>query len=280
MAKVLADLVIAVDATNGNKNVIRALKIAAIDLLNSFCIKNGRNSDLQYGVVVFRDPVTNVGRVTDPGDVNEFIDFKTSTEDVEEWLDNIKVCGGHDEPEDWAGALDIALNQMTWRKDAKKLLIWLGDADAHGDDFSATQNSAYNAEGARFEGLLKEAAKRRIYMSVLNVRKNGGEGCEKTANRIRRIYEDANGPAVNVADLEINITAEMLTQIAEAKVEKFKREHGGKTPEQVVDPETYIPPDDDFDAEGDEVEEQLLVGNLMQTMSRGLDVLADIRGRA
>lgn len=55
-----------------------------------------------------------------PEDINVAIDLIPDTEKLINELQKVECKAGNDDPEDWVGALDIALNDISWRENSKK----------------------------------------------------------------------------------------------------------------------------------------------------------------
>lgn len=211
--KVEVDMAFVVDATQSNEKIINALRNNVVDMACDFVITHVKGCDTRFSVVVYRDPVTNkaphgcpIGKkamFTDVRDVNEFLKFTNQTETMENWLEGIVCCGGHDEPEDWAGAFEILINRLEWRRNAKKVVVWVTDADAHGDAFSYYPDAIHNAEAEKLDRLVHEAVNMRMYLTIINVRKNGDVGCAKTIARIRDIYERAGTVTMRTEDFDV-----------------------------------------------------------------------------
>jgi hypothetical protein len=188
------DMVFVIDATHSTNCVLSAMKDQAMD--TAFNIHMFRREvDDNYGVIVYRDPVDM------PTDRNEFFQLTSDREAVADFLGTVTAYGGGDDPEDWVGALRIALEQMRWR-DGKKCLFWIADANAHGSDWSLELNDHHNAQGDLLAPLIEEVARRGIYFIALNIRKWGETGCEKSLARAKEIYEAAGGPSFVVTDYE------------------------------------------------------------------------------
>ena len=182
---VLVDLVFVVDATASTESVFQSLRDRVVDTAFDFHSRNRRVND-QYAVVIYRDPVDR------PEDRNEFMDFTSSLEDVEEYLEQVQSYGGRDDPEDWVGALDIALHQLSWRG-GKKCIFWITDACAHGSEFSEEKVDRHDDQAPLLRNLVVEMAKANIYFVGINIMKGTDRGCAKTLAAIRDIYDREGG---------------------------------------------------------------------------------------
>jgi hypothetical protein len=189
------DLVFVVDATASTECVFQSMKDCVIDQAFAFHTTNRDASD-HYGVVIYRDPVDL------PTDVNEFFQLTESREMLDEYLGQVKSYGGRDDPEDWAGGLDLALHLTNWRN-GEKCIFWITDANAHGQKFSGDPRDTHNDQVPRLEGLIREMAQKRIYFVGINIRKGRDSGCERTLNEMKRLYEAAEGPGFRVQDFPL-----------------------------------------------------------------------------
>jgi hypothetical protein len=184
------DLVFVLDATASTESVFESMRDQVADQAFAFHTQNREVLD-SYGVVIYRDPVDL------PDDRHEFFQLTDKREAVEEFLAGIKSYGGRDDPEDWAGALDIALHRMNWR-DGKKCIFWITDANAHGTKFSGDPRDRHNDQEPILERYIQEMARQRIYFVGINIMKGTDPGCERTLNAIRQIYDRAGGPSFQV----------------------------------------------------------------------------------
>jgi hypothetical protein len=191
------DLVFVLDATASTECVFEHMRDQVADVAAGFHQQNRQVLD-SYAVVIYRDPVDNPRE-----DVNEFLPLTDNLEAVEQYLRDVVSSGGRDDPEDWAGALDLALHSIVWRT-GKKCIYWITDANAHGQKFSGDPRDAHNDQEARLERLIQEMAQKRIYFVGINVKKGTDPGCERTLNAARAIYDEAKGPSFQVENFELN----------------------------------------------------------------------------
>ena len=214
------DICFILDATNSTGPVLHALK----DRINEIACEmqfGGRQRGVQlsrkYAVVAYRDPVDcpppgSAARrdimPEHPFDEHQFQDF-TGQEDLEAYIESIESYGGGDEAEDWAGALDMALHQLSWRE-GKKCIFWIADANAHGKRFSLeSEKDTHDAEGPRLEALAREVAARNIYFIGINIKKGTEPGCEKTLSELRTIVGAAGGKPFTIEDFTIPVDPEL-----------------------------------------------------------------------
>lgn len=127
-----------------------------------------------------------------PINKNVPIPFKKSIESLIVELMKVECDGGNDDPEDWVGALNCALHELEWRKNSKKCIIWIADANAHGKRFCGYDN--HNEEEDKLPPLVKEMAEKQIYFAGINIMKDNDDGCRLTLHEIKDIYLSFNGP--------------------------------------------------------------------------------------
>ena len=135
-----------------------------------------------------------------PIDKNVLIPFGSFEELATELL-RVKCGAGNDEPEDWVGAIDLALNQnlTNWDPNSKKLMVWITDANAHGRKFCGFEN--HQEEESKLEPYFEELARRDIHFIGINIQKSvpiklpdGTEewkddpGCTQTLQILRQRY--------------------------------------------------------------------------------------------
>ena len=137
-----------------------------------------------------------------PEDINVAIDLVPDTEKLISELEKVECKAGNDEPEDWVGALDIALNDISWRNESKKIIVWIADANAHGRKYCGTNN--HQEEKSKLEPLIKQMAQSNIYFIGINVRK-GDDGCRRTLEEIKKIYLRNRGKNFNIQDVEYSV---------------------------------------------------------------------------
>lgn len=123
------DLVFVIDTTSSMDDDMRVLKSKAAGILSSAFAREGKT---RAAVVLFRDKGDDyVTRVS-----QSFTEDKGT---VQSALGNIKVAGGGDTPEHVYAGLMAALN-MSWRPEASKLIVLIGDAAPH-DDYEIKRGS-------------------------------------------------------------------------------------------------------------------------------------------
>ena len=118
-------------------------------------------------------------------DLNKLTDKQIVTI-CNKFVNDVKLLGGGDGPEDWYGAYEIAVNQMLWRKNGIKCIIHITDAGAHGTSYSP--GDGHPAEGPKLDRLIPICAKKEFKIFGFNI----GSEANQSFERFRSIFY-ANG---------------------------------------------------------------------------------------
>jgi hypothetical protein len=128
LRKVGLDLVLVIDTTESMQFVIGEVKerLAALVAAIQRMVPTSR-----VGIVVYRDQ----------GDeyVVKWSDLSFRTDKLQGFLSNITAKGGGDWEEAVLDGLDAAVNELTWRKKSKKIIVLVGGSPPHPEDVEATQ---------------------------------------------------------------------------------------------------------------------------------------------
>ena len=122
-----------------------------------------------------------------PFNKNVAIDIKDDIGQLIIELMKVECGSGNDDPEDWVGALDLALHSINWRVNSKRSIVWISDANAHGKLFCGYDN--HNEEEPKMEPLIREMASMNIHFVGINVIRDSDNGCERTLQKMREIYQ-------------------------------------------------------------------------------------------
>lgn len=142
-----------------------------------------------------------------PENINVAIDLVADTDKLITELEKIECKSGHDEQEDWAGALDIALNDISWRNESKKLIVWIADANAHGKRYCGVEN--HQEEESKLEPLVVKMARSNIYFIGINIRKGKDSGCQMTLQEMKKIYQRNGGKSFNIETINVSLDPDM-----------------------------------------------------------------------
>jgi len=126
LRKIGLDLVLVIDTTESMQFVINEVKTRLTSLVTSIqrMVPTSR-----VGIVVYRDQ----------GDeyVVKWTDLSFRTAKLRDFLANITASGGGDWEEAVLEGLDAAINEMSWRKKSKRIIILVGGSPPHVEDKEA-----------------------------------------------------------------------------------------------------------------------------------------------
>ncbi len=158
------DVYFLADSTSSMRHILGAVKTGATNILTSL---NGLGVDMAFGVGNYRDF---------PRDIFAFQhqqDLTTVMGDVSNAINAWVTGGGGDAPEGQLFALDQlaqpAGGSIGWRSDAKRILVWFGDAPGHDPVCSAISGLPYAITEASVTGKLVSEA-----IAVLAISTNTG----------------------------------------------------------------------------------------------------------
>ena len=78
----------------------------------------------------------------------------------------MKPEGGGDTPEDWVGAYNIALNNISWRNGVR-CIIHIADAGAHGSKY--TSGDGHPDEGPKLDSLIPKCVSSNFQIIAFNI---------------------------------------------------------------------------------------------------------------
>ena len=151
------NIVFVTDTTRSMGDDIAAVKASATDIVNALA---SSGDDYRVALVDYRDlPEPPYG---EPGDyqVRTVLAFSSDTSTIVSAIDSLTVGGGNDVPESVFSGLMQAIN-LSWRTDANKTIILMGDAAPHDPEPStnytlSTVLDAANAFGTSQRSFLAE----------------------------------------------------------------------------------------------------------------------------
>lgn len=120
------DIVLVIDATASMQNVIDDIKAKATALVSQI---QSLVPIARVGVVAFRDQ----------GDefTVRFTDLSFHGSKIKAFLDKLKADGGGDYEEAVREGLETAMDDLSWRKRAKRVIIVIGSSPPHKEDLAA-----------------------------------------------------------------------------------------------------------------------------------------------
>jgi hypothetical protein len=132
------DLVLVVDTTDSMQFVINEVKTRLASLITAI---QSMVPTSRVGIVVYRDH----------GDeyVTKWADLSFRTAKLRDFLANVTAAGGGDWEEAVLDGLDSAINEMSWRKKSKRIIILVGGSPPHPQDLAEIQRAvaAFRAAG-------------------------------------------------------------------------------------------------------------------------------------
>ena len=175
------DVIYLVDATGSMGGSIENVKNYCVDISN--ILNNQKNQKIIYhfrfGAVFYRDPID----IYEIPDKNELYDLTDDIVSLQQYVQSIEAYGGGDIPEDWVGAYKKCLYELSWRKEAIKLIIYITDAGAHGTEYS--DGDKYEGEGPKLDELIKECSDKKINIIAFQI----GDSPKKSFSRVAELYK-------------------------------------------------------------------------------------------
>lgn len=138
LRKIGLDLVLVIDTTRSMQFALDEVKKRLTNLVTAIqrMVPTSR-----VGIVVYRDQ----------GDeyVVKWSDLSFHTEKLRTFLSDITASGGGDWEEAVFDGLDTAVNELTWRKRSRKIIVLVGGSPPHPEDLQATRElvAAFRKEG-------------------------------------------------------------------------------------------------------------------------------------
>ena len=159
-----ADVVFAIDLTGSMSGEIAEVKANATNIMNSLA---AQIADVQFGLISFMDYNGTYNTSAPPGSVPPWYnatygsaaagdypykldqDITSNTTLVNQTIGGLILGSGGDGPQDYTRIIHESYNDtnLTWRTDAKKILILFGDNVPHDTDFDYDNNGTPNNTG-------------------------------------------------------------------------------------------------------------------------------------
>jgi hypothetical protein len=161
--------------------VIMAVHDYALDYANTF--RRNRKLKLRIACVCYRDPIDS------PNDRHQVHPFNNSVHALMQFLKGIEASGGGDAPEDYAGAIQEVL-KLEWRTTARRGIIWIAGAPAHGRRFCGVTN--HQEEEPKLEPLVRQLTLSKVTFQGVALNRQ----TQRTFIEMEKIYQEANPAAV------------------------------------------------------------------------------------
>ncbi len=138
LRKVGLDVVLVIDVTDSMQFVIDTVKSRLIKLITSL---RAMVPTSRIGIVAYRDK----------GDefITKWVDLSFSTGKLQDFLSNLQAGGGGDWPEAVYEGLEVAANDLSWRKKSKRIIILVPGSPPHPETISNVLHLAqsFQAQG-------------------------------------------------------------------------------------------------------------------------------------
>lgn len=125
------DVAFVVDTTGSMKDDIHAVKDSLFGIVNRITEKT-ESLTIRFGIVSYRDHPPQ-----DRTYVTRVFDFTPKIKDVHKEISRLKPSEGGDTPEAVADGLFDARTKLSWKRDAYKVLLLVGDAPPHGREYNS-----------------------------------------------------------------------------------------------------------------------------------------------
>ncbi len=126
-----------VDTTNSMSDDIDAVRKSLLDIVKAV-ISRTQNLRIRFGIVSYRDHPPQ-----DRTYVTKVFDFTEDIKKVQRQIAKLNPSEGGDIPEAVADGLFDARTKLSWRDDAYKVLLLVGDAPPHGRDYNSLRDDYF-----------------------------------------------------------------------------------------------------------------------------------------
>ena len=175
-----------VDVSDSMEKWIRSVQNQCINISNELNSKYPLVS-FNFGAIFYRDPIDS------PSDKHDLIQLTDDVIDLKNKIEGIKAYGGGDDPEDWVGAYNLAIDSIAWRN-GTRLIIHIADSPAHGIDFCLQDK--HNEENAKLPPLIKTVAEKNIKIYAFQVKNSA----ELSFNKCSELYKSYGGTMFLIKD--------------------------------------------------------------------------------
>ena len=219
------DLCFMVDCTGSMDRYIAEVKGKIQDLVEDIRRKF-TSLKLFISFVGYRDHSDGANRIT-------FLDFSQSVPIFKEFVENVRVGGGGDEPEDVFGGIEQVCN-LTWSRPTR-ILFHVGDAPCHGRRF---HNDAYDEfpdgdpRGLKIEDLLRKVKQLGLiyYFARLN----------NTTDKMIAEFAAVMGGPDQIDTFELKDASDLMPAVSEAISESILATEAATLATERYNPTTII----------------------------------------
>lgn len=117
------DLIFMIDTTGSMPEEINEVKKNVITIINRMKDLDLMTGSLKLGVIEYKDYVDNP--------ITDRLDLTDDLNNISYFINSLKSSGGGDLPEAVANAFNSAYNNISWREESIKMIIWIADACPH-----------------------------------------------------------------------------------------------------------------------------------------------------
>ena len=153
------DLVFMIDATGSMGGSLNMATKYCIDIWGALQTKMP-GVHFKFGGIFYRDPID----LSD--DRNDYVDLTDNINSFKDFISTMSPTGGGDTPEDWVGAYNIALNNISWRNGVR-CIIHIADAGAHGSKY--TSSDGHPDEGPKLDSLIPKCVSSNFQIIAFNI---------------------------------------------------------------------------------------------------------------
>ena len=194
------DIVFCIDATSSMENVIQTV-FQSLSLISESLSKKLSNTDIKYGVILFRDLIESIYFQNNflPEKELEYPEFYPLTNNILEiknFLQNKKAFGGGNPCEDWVSCFETLFKEFKWTQNSKKLIILFSDNPPHGKEFGGfippyegIDENRHLEQGPILINLIEKCALNKIILKIIQVPTNTNYNINDAYKKIKEIYQ-------------------------------------------------------------------------------------------
>ena len=206
------DIIYMIDSTGSMNEWIDAAADRCLNISEELKLKFP-HLEFYFGGIFYRDPIDC------EEDVHDVFDLTNRMSELKDNFRNIKATGGGDDPEDWVGAYEKAINSINW-KDGTKLVIHIADSAAHTQEFCGNEN--HEEESGKLQKVLKICADKGIKIiafAINDMAKLSFDVCEKYYNNYNGFFKSFSFKEAESSNISDNFK-DMVIEAAECAAPK------------------------------------------------------------
>ena len=192
------DIVYLIDATGSMEKYLAAARDQCINISEQLKIELPQ-FDFNFGVVFYRDPIDC------PGEKNKAYSLKSDVNLLRNEISKECAKGGGDNPEDWVGGYDMALNNMAWRN-GTRLIIHIADAPAHGSEWCNKEN--HESENPKLYKMIQKCVDKNIKIIGFQI----GNYPKNSFTKFEKEYKKKGGILFKIYEFNNQMNANEISQ--------------------------------------------------------------------